>query len=318
MYFEGVCFLREFPVRIKELVTTVDNSLAIPAPLWEMVSSNVGTDKAHDGYVFHSDGTDGKSNIVWGVKAEQNGFYSSYSDWRHGYTLFAANSYSPGDPGVNGTFSNYITHAMPIWYSRDQTDYTPDSLPLRYWISVKKDRVILAYRPEVRSTDTRINYHYIGQPARLFDTRDHVTTLGTAFMTATSDLITGPLANNVIWVSRDRAFSENAAHHTLAWMNPVVNRVFGGRIMPSKPLLRDGVHLRGIMDYYLLPQDGRFRQVDRVTISGVDHVALEINYIQTMEQYQSGQGTSTVYGPTSYYNQLAPEASKLMFLIPKD
>lgn len=299
MFFEGRCTLRQLPVRIRDAVLAVDNSLLTPAPLWEMVSSNVGTLKTDDGYVFRSQGTDGKSNIVWGIKSEVDGFFYGGSSWTYGYRLFMAKDYTPGAAGVNGTFGSNITHGTVVATNQISGVYA-DTISLRYWISVKKDRVLLAYRSEVRSGYSRINFHYIGRPLRLFDSRDTVSCFGSAI----------PFGGNntygTVWVSRKNAFIEDIDNQSLVWNTPSVNRMFGGKVMPSRPVLKSGPNLRGIMDYYILPQDGRLRAIDTLTIKGVEYVALEIPASQTVDVN------------ALYYNNLSPTNTTSIYLIPKD
>lgn len=298
MYFEGNCLLRSLPVKIKEAVLSSDLSSPTPAPLWEMVSSNVGTQNTDDGYVFQSVANRNGHKVVFGIKSEVNGFDDPNYPLEYGYRVFLADKYTPGAAGVNGQFDNYIKERLPV-VGNSISGYGVDTLPLRYWISVKRDRVIVAVKTDMNHAQTRFNIAYFGRPQIYFDPTDVGVILGVG------------AANEYNYGSFVRMIAGPVGVRAMSIKGSVVtqNKVWGGQVYPSRLFLQGASNLpgyRGVLDLYVLFQDGRLRQIDNIRIGSTDYLAIEV------------PGSAAIYGVSNQYNNLSPSTSTHLFLFPKD
>lgn len=173
MWFEGVTTPEEFPELLKDLMTTIPPGKA--SPMWQMVSSNIGDTVDDDGYVFYSKGESGEDELYIGIKNA----YSTTS-WCYGHRLFIAESYVPSDTvGTNGAFTNVQYEALRYHYDNTWGNVDQYRLPLRYGISVNRDRVIIT----LRADRTHHNTHrvrslmYLGLPNRYSDEADSTASL---------------------------------------------------------------------------------------------------------------------------------------------
>lgn len=140
MWVEGRCKAKDFPSVIKENLTTIP--VGQSSPLWEQISSNIGTTANDDGYVFHSKGTSGVDNLYIIIKNAE------LTDSSIGHNILVTDKYIPNTTdGQNGTIGDTLSEQIRY----DQTDNfnganMKDQFMIWYGISITKDRVIIVIR----------------------------------------------------------------------------------------------------------------------------------------------------------------------------
>lgn len=299
MFIEGKCFANEFPVKIKEAVMSLDDSMATPQPFWNMVSSNVGETTSDDGYVFHSRGKDGDLDLFWGIKSEVNGFDYSKHQWNYGYRIFACSDYTPsGTSGTNGEFKDYIYEGTPFLLEESWSGYQAHNCPIKYWISVNHDRVIIAYKCEVRHDYARTNVIYVGRPQVTFNPNDR----GMLFGSALGYRHNSHGSHRAIGYENSNIGTETM--HSRSDI-PHVNKSWGGKLLPATifSYTNHGGH-RGILDMLILKQDGTIRSIDNIKVGTTEYLGLEIPYRQNMDG-------------TWYHNNFTNQSWTTVLLIPK-
>lgn len=142
MWFEGITTPSEFKNVLINALQTVPPGES--TPMWTMVSSNVGTTESDDGYVFYSSGSTGTEELYIGFKVPMKADALSFDG---GHLFFIAENYQPGNMGANGTFTNVISEYFRIWPPTGKYGDNPASLPLQYYFSITRDRVILVVKP---------------------------------------------------------------------------------------------------------------------------------------------------------------------------
>lgn len=309
MYFEGRCYAVDFAQKIKELVLKPDLTMSSPQPLWEDISSNNGTSSSDNGLVFKARFIDNDS--VWGIK---NGSFSS-SYFYLGPEIFVASRYKPGTPGLNGTFSKYYNMSMVL--AGYGVPNSLNNLPIRYWISVKRDRVIIAYKSEIQHTSSRTNVIYVGQPAEYHLPTDKGFVLGAALGNRESgNGINDSSLLGRIGMTGDY-FNTDVIQMDVGYVIPQTNKTWGTHVYPHPINLYynntsvDSGGVRAALDLLVLRQDGKLRAVDNVFIGGKDYLAIEVvGYDQTTHP------TSSSY--RHYNNFVLNSSGRHLLLFSKD
>ncbi|MGA4519179.1 hypothetical protein ACPA0F_18135 [Solibacillus silvestris] len=168
MWFEGSVLMKDFPLRLSQLMQTVPPGES--EPMWRMVSTNIGSSLTDDGYVLHSLGTSGKDSIFIGVKNAL-----TLGNWSRGHRFFIAENYTPGTAtGVNGTFQNVVFNGQRYHWDDNWGGSTIDTLVLNYSISITKDRVIFVTSNNVAlsRTESVRAFTYLGLMKRYSEELD--------------------------------------------------------------------------------------------------------------------------------------------------
>lgn len=149
-WYQGITSTYEFPGLLASLMQNTKKLDGSPA--WELISKNIGEPESRnvysgEGYVLHSTGSDGKSDITIRIlpilQYTENDAY-----WCMGAEMGVVGKYTPGEGGANGTCTDvipcklcYELSAVPVGgYSARQATKLP---LLRYYISITEDRVII-------------------------------------------------------------------------------------------------------------------------------------------------------------------------------
>lgn len=302
MYIEGKCNLKSFvPDIVRHITDAVDSR---GGKMWEMVSSKVGvvnTTNSDNGWVFKSQGSSGKDNLIISFSNGQR--HTAVGNWVWGNEVGVATDYTPGAPGENGTFTGKLIDGMPI-VQTSWSDYSADNTPVRYFMSITADRVIIAYLADIVHSYSRSNLIYLGKPVVTGAENDPGCVLATAlsydYNAPGIIRMTNPdLANTgTMDIYNARAEIGDQA------------RGWGGRLFPSQIVLHKSVlgrgGQRGLLDLFVVKQDGQFRKIDNVTIGSTEYFAFELP-------------SSNVVGSTGYNNNFCPANSlnTHMYLFPK-
>ncbi|MGA4519178.1 hypothetical protein ACPA0F_18130 [Solibacillus silvestris] len=300
MYVEGKCLAKNLvPSIVKHITDATD---ATGNKLWEMISSKVGVRTSSvydDGWVFKSKGTSGNDNLIIGFPNGQR----NNSSWLFGNGVFVAIDYQKGADGENGKFTGKQEQSMPL-FGLDWNGYSPDNLPMRYYLSITKDRVIIAYFSDVLHSYSRSNLVYLGKPAWTSNPNDRGIVIASGIdesFRSTSVIMTDPyqVGTGTEYYLPRAEFGDQA-------------RGWGGKLYPSRLSLvsnsstRGGV--RGILDLLVVKQDGQFRKIDTVKIGDLEFLCVEIPYI------------TALVNTTSYPNSLQPDGSSstlMVYMFPK-
>ena len=306
MYFEGKCTAEKLvPSIVQHITAATDES---GNRLWEMDSSKVGTrdkNNSDNGWVFKSKGTSGEDNLVIGF-ANGLALTDQSFQWLFGGLMFVASDYQPGIPGTNGTFKGYMQESLPV-FAEEWNSYTFDNLPMRYYLSVTKDRVICAYYTDVIHSHSRSNLIYLGKPAWSADPNDRGSVLASGL---------GYLYSSASYVRMTNPFSvitDEISSFTVRADLSDQARGWGGKLYPSRMVL---VHSasgrggrRGILDLLVVRQDGQFRKVDTVKIEGTEFLGIELPYTTSLRANHNNINNNFV--PLNY------QTGSLMYLFPK-
>lgn len=154
--YQGVVPHTELPIKIDEILT---------AEGYQQVSSNIES----DGYVYKSNGIDGKKEMYVYVKTlNSNSLIMGINE-----------KYTPSNPGLSGTFSS-------VGYEKDfvvwNSSFSSQNV-VNYILNVNKDRIIFYAEGELFNTSRRDTITYIGLPARYDDkdiTSDFAGIIGTS------------------------------------------------------------------------------------------------------------------------------------------
>ncbi|MGM7682848.1 hypothetical protein ACSVDA_11910 [Cytobacillus sp. Hm23] len=295
MYFEGKCLAKDLIPTIADHITNATDESG--EPLWLMVSSNIGVRDSlnnNDGWVFKSS----VSNSCIGFK---NGFYdkdNDLDDHLKGYYCFTADSYTPSEtPGQDGTFNIEKNESMPLldqWFN----NYNPNNLPMRYYMSITKERVIIAYYSDVNVLHSRTNLVYLGKPAWSSDPGEEGFVMGTGI--AHSYNYNGRVYQTGFHMQKSG--TQHMIIKSILSNNP---KGWGGAVYPSKLFLTHW-GIRGVLDLLVCKQDGSFRKIDNITIDDIEYLAVEL------------PSSSTIDG-SNRLNNFCPEDFKQtnMYLFPK-
>lgn len=209
MWFEGITTPKEFFGVLRDAITSAtvpvtneDGTISQVAP-WTMVSSNVGSTTADDGYVFHSKGSSGKDSLFLGFT---NAYHSS---WNVGPQFFVAENYDPSTiADTNGVFTNRLHESFWLHETTSWGGATEDKMPLKYFISVNADRVIIGAMNVGFSHDP-VRYRpliYLGLMKRYSEERDS----GAALIASTN----GDVQNSYNWfrVLKDPRGNQNVRY----------------------------------------------------------------------------------------------------------
>jgi len=303
MFFKGNCFASDFPKIVRDCILTNDPNTG--APFWQMVSSNVGTSTSDDGYVFQSTGTNGSRNIIIGIKSEVNGFYVAPTSLSGGFTVFVSNNYTPGTPGTNGKFGNeYFVDGTSFIYNNNFNRFIFNTLQLSYYVSVKKDRVIIAYTNNIVDTNNnRTNVIYMGAPTWVKDFSADGNILG---MTSSQSLT----SNGYVRMTNSYVLNPSTANQEKVPILTNDPRPSGwGSYLYPQPIYIRGNNggIRAKLDVYLLNNNypnSVLRHGDSLIFNGIEYHV---------------HGLSYQFSPVNLYNNLINiNHANFMMLIPKD
>ena len=306
MYIEGKCLADQL---IKPLVKHIDEATdENDNKMWQMISSNTGENSTStnvDGWVFKSAGSSGEDNILIGFKNVL--FHAGNpNNWPGGHTVFTAAQYTPGNPGTNGSFENLFREPLPIMYS-SIGQFNDTTTPIKYHISINKDRVIFGYYVNLTSHSyNRSNLVLIGKPGWTADPADR----GTAIMSALST----SAASRLNMTRPNRHSTADAESLTVYADVLTTPRGWGGKVFPSHLSIAQSTNGKGghraVLDVLVMRQDGSFRKVDTVKIGDTEYLTMEL------------PDTASIAGatPMTLYNTFMPTGQgggTFIYLFPK-
>lgn len=321
MFIEGKCTAKALIPIIISALTTVNPDDG--QPYWKNVSSNIGSSKSDDGYVFHSKGSSGTNDIYIGFKPPSV-YWRNSDKLDYGYIYFTGNKYVPNPvQGLNGTFEEYHDECMPIIKTESQPvlGFTDDTIPMRYLINVNKDRVIIGYWCELKSPLSYQNVIYIGQPPIVADpTRPF--TVNITHLTASTRYGHYYGAQSGRGRATNQRYSPSYGNDGNANGAPLINvnnmfnkdrlsRGWGNTFFPSHINLW-GWYYRsfiGTLDLYIAKQDGSYRNGDSIIINQVEYGIIEA--LQATE-------ASSDYGLHCGFTSNWKNGQKVLYLIPKN
>ena len=149
-WYEGTTSVYEFPgllARLMQSTTKEDGS-----PAWTLVSKNIGEPNTKDlykgeGYVLHSTGVDGESDITIRIMPIIQ-YKTNDAYWNMGAEIASVGKYVPGENGENGKCYDIIESKLCIEPATSTlADFTSQQMTklslLRYYISIDERRVII-------------------------------------------------------------------------------------------------------------------------------------------------------------------------------
>jgi hypothetical protein len=319
MFFEGKCTATALIPTIITAMTTInpDDNL----PYWENVSSNIGASKTDDGYVLHSNGSNGDNEIYIGFKPS-NVYWHSRNRLDYGFVYFTGNKYKPNPvQGLNGTFEEYHDGSMPIIRAGSEPflGFALENIPMKYMINVNKDRVIIAYWCEMKTSESLQNVIYLGTPPVLADPNRKIT-INIAHLN-------DPRTYN-FWGSthgRGRATNQNYSpnygtdgkgNHLISVSNMFnsnrLSRGWGNTFYPSSINIW-GYYYRSFLaslDIYIATQNNTYRNGDSIIINQVEYAIVEAE-----QTYETAGGN---YPYHCGFTERQSNGQKVLYLIPKN
>ncbi|OKP89555.1 hypothetical protein A3844_06120 [Paenibacillus helianthi] len=307
MWFEGESSPRNIIATLASLITAVDESLSPPAPLWENISSNVGSTLNDDGYVFRSRGSSGKDTILVTLKNAWIGNGAIENSFSAGPTFGVVESYLPNETnGQNGSFSSYkLSELLRLAVNTSWYNINADNYRFKYTLSVTKDRIIITIRTNrpgqgttYADTATIRNVLYAGLIKRYADEK------GSGAVTLLSSYAS---QNNAYNSARTLKNLQNTGNGLYSFNNGFVvenNRGFGGRLMIAVPMpLYNNVEgVRGELDGVLTtvhkPLDGPTKSTPEdayVLIDGKEYLCVVkpfFNQWSLSDNFSSRSGVS--------------------------
>ncbi|WP_422661730.1 hypothetical protein ACK8P5_25590 (plasmid) [Paenibacillus sp. EC2-1] len=148
-------------VSSKLIDTLIQKLTSIPEgaiePFWKSIQSGSYAD---EGFVLRSKGSSGKDNIIIRIKGILNYV---------GLTVSILEGYTPNPvQGLVGV----VTNEIPIAVQYTTSSTYGSNIPVNYWLSFDKDKIMLLVAGSINISSTYKNFVWAGMPERLSEESD--------------------------------------------------------------------------------------------------------------------------------------------------
>lgn len=276
------------------LYTTIVNAIATSG-LWTNVSSNTTEDYStvnaywagSDGQIFKSNFAKNGQYVYFAMKQIQN-WGSVATDWMN-IRINMMGNYTPGSPGINGTWSNYYSSYFGWSLANLGTSLTQN---LEYVITIEAHRIIIAVHMagDVTKSSNVLYVGYVDQNTAVDGSTYHNAYLIPSVCSAVPGSTSSTLG--IIMLKTPSAWVQNISTSYLSPTmlsyinNPNYNGVYTVATIDVKyTLAASYLGFIGSFDgLYAIPA-GNIVHLDTLTINSTNHLVIKSNYPVTVNSF---------------------------------